>query len=97
MAKEILKDEILNDEQLEQVAGGSFSEIRDDIKKLQKIGFDIDNVNSPSDLNQDVLGKMRAAFGRFGITVRETTGPADFTGQFNGYFLNGKALSRERA
>ncbi|MBR4643233.1 MAG: hypothetical protein IKO74_11045 [Selenomonadaceae bacterium] len=40
---------------------------------------------------------MRNAFGRFGITVREMTGPEGFTGQFDSYFLNGKAMSRDKA
>ena len=97
MAKEILKGEILKDEQLDLVAGGTFNEIRDDIQKLQKIGFDIGNVNSRSDLNSEVLSKMRDAFSKFGITVKENAGPEGFSGQYNGYLLGGKFVSREKA
>jgi len=62
--EKILKDEILKEEQLDNVAGGSNFETDNDIKRFQKLGFISKNTTTP-------LQDLYDAFQRFGIVANK--------------------------
>ena len=66
MAKEILKDEVLKDEQLDAVAGGTSHEIKRDVEFMKAVGL----------LRQDESSKddLRKAWAQEGITVVTKSG-----------------------
>ena len=106
MAKEILKDEILKDEELDQVAGGSWVEFTADMLDAQKrgiAGFENLNLTDPnSDLikmitddkiRHQYVEKVGAVFASHGITM-------EYNGKFfeaNVYTYQGKQISCEQA
>lgn len=67
MAEEIKKDEILSEEQLEQVAGGSQAQIEEDIRRFKNLGA------IPGNANSHDTGLLKRAFALYGIDV-ETHG-----------------------
>ena len=89
MTKEILKDEILKDEQLEQVAGGSWMESVSDVNEAfkRKIpGFANLDINSPDTLvylmknwtdGDNVVGKLKNMFAAHGIEMTYEGKPFD--------------------
>ena len=85
MAKEILKDEVLKDEQLEGVAGGTDREIGKDAEFLKAIGL-----MRPEQKDQATI---KRAFAQSGISVIFHEGE-DFA---NEYYKGGKQISRESA
>ena len=106
MTKEILKDEIMSDEQLEKVAGGSWMEFTADMLDAHKrgiAGFENIDLNNPgSDLfkmiNDDKLrhqyvDKVAGVFAAHGITMQ-------YNGKFleaNVYTYQGKEITRQQA
>ena len=85
MAKEILKDEVLKDEQLEGVAGGTFREYDLDTSFMQAVG-----VMRQGESGSDALQR---AFASQGISVI-------FHGDdnlANEYYKGGKQITREQA
>ncbi len=106
MSKEILKDEILKDEELEQVAGGSWVEFTADMLDAQKrgiAGFENLNLTDPNSdlikmitddkLRHQYVDKVGAVFASHGITMQ-------YNGKFlegNVYTYQGKQISREQA
>ena len=106
MAKEILKDGILKDEQLDNVTGGSWVEFTADMLDAQKRGIagfeNLDLTNPNSDLikmitddklRQQYVDKVGAVFASHGITMQ-------YNGKFfesNVYTYQGKQISREQA
>ena len=102
MAKEILKDEILKDEELEQVAGGTFAESYSDAQQFEKIGVKIfknDLVGVPL-LDHEGFVNLRNAFDKYGVTIKDDGSIwGDLTGKSkaNQYYINGKEVSREDA
>ena len=106
MAKEILKDEILNDKQLEQVAGGSWLEFTADMLDAQKRGIaGFENLNltdansdlikmiGDNKLRQQYVDKVGAVFASHGITMK-------YNGKFleaNSYTYQGNQISRDQA
>ena len=66
MMKEILKDEILKDEQLEQVAGGNAGQTRVDVGFFQQLGYDMANIT------------VKDAYGDNGVQFAETPGDNDY-------------------
>ena len=102
MAKEILKDEILKDEELEQVAGGTFAESYSDAQQFEKIGVKIfknDLVGVPL-LDHEGFVNLRNAFDKYGVTIKDDGSIwGDLTGKSkaNQYYINGKQVSREDA
>ena len=106
MAKEILKDEIMSDEELEQVAGGSWLEFTADMLDAQKrgiAGFENLNLTDPNSdlikmigdnkLRQQYVDKLAAVFASHGITM-------EYNGKFledNVYTYKGKNITREQA
>ena len=85
MAKEILKDEVLKDEQLEGVAGGTDREIGKDADFLKAIGL-----MRPEQNDQATI---KRAFAKSGISVIFHDGD-DLA---NEYYLNGVQTTREIA
>ena len=106
MAKEILKDEILTDEELDNVTGGSWLEFTADMLDAQKrgiAGFENLNLTDPNsdlikmigdgNLRQQYVDKLGAVFASHGITM-------EYNGKFledNVYTYNGKNITREQA
>lgn len=105
MAKEILKDEILKDEELEQVAGGSWGESVGDFvnafdRKLP--GFDKINPKSSEGAvymlknwtdGDNIVGKLKNMFASYGIEMTYNGKPFDE----NTYTYNGKKISQDEA
>ena len=91
----ILKDEILNDEQLDEVAGGTYIESADDAQKFNKLGIKItDNeILGVPVLFHDEFVKLRETFNKFGVTIKDNGGLINQ----NQYFINGKEVSRDAA
>ena len=89
MAEEkILKDEVLSDSELEEVAGGYGKEIRDDKKRFARLGIEI-----TSDAHDEA--QLKGVFDRFGIKVE--TYHSDF--RKNEYYdkLNKRTIDRDEA
>lgn len=102
MAKEILKDEILSDEQLDNVAGGTFAESYGDAKSFEKLGVKIfknELVGIPL-LDHEGFANLRKAFEKYGVTIKDDGsifGDLVGTSKANQYYLNGKEISRDEA
>ena len=106
MAKEILKDEILKDEQLDNVTGGSWVEFTADMLDAQKrgiAGFENLNLTDPNSdlikmigdnkLRQQYVDKLAAVFASHGVTM-------EYNGKFledNIYTYQGRNITREQA
>ena len=106
MAKEILKDEIMSDEQLDQVAGGSWLEFTADMLDAHKrgiAGFENIDLNNPKsdlfkmigdeNLRNQYVNKVAGVFAAHGITM-------EYHGKFledNVYTYKGSQISREQA
>ena len=102
MAKEILKDEILKDSELDQVAGGTFAESYGDAQQFEKLGVKIfknDLVGVPL-LDHEGFVNLRKAFEKYGVTIQDDGsifGDLVGTSKANQYFINGKKVSRDEA
>ncbi|MBR3499140.1 MAG: hypothetical protein IKO05_09130 [Selenomonadaceae bacterium] len=85
MANEILKEELLSEDQLEGVAGGTSREIQKDTDFMQAIGL----------LRQDETEKddLRRAWAQGGVTIVMHGGKENA----NEYYRNGKQITREAA
>ena len=106
MAKEILKDEILSDEELDGVAGGSWLEFTADMLDAKKRGIagfeNLDLSNPDSDLikmigddnlRHQYVDKVAGVFASHGITM-------EYNGKFlesNIYTYQGNQITREQA
>ena len=106
MAKEILKDEILKDEELDNVVGGSWLEFTADMLDAQKRGIpgfenltltdsnsDLIKMINDDNLRHQYVQKVGAVFASHGITM-------EYNGKFleaNVYTYQGKQISREQA
>jgi len=84
--EKITNEEVLNDEELNEVAGGTGDEIRDDKQRFKRLGIRI--TSGAHDEAQ-----LKDAFARFGVQV-ET-----YHGYFrdNDYKINGRSVSRDKA
>ena len=106
MTKKILKDEILSDAELDNVAGGSWVEFTADMLDAQKrgiAGFENLNLTDPNSdlikmitddkLRHQYVDKVGAVFASHGVTMQ-------YNGKFfegNVYTYQGKQISREQA
>ena len=106
MANEILKDELLSDEQLDNVNGGSWLEFTADMLDAKQRGIagfenlDITNPNSDlikmigdGKLRQQYVDKVAGVFAAHGVTM-------EYNGKFleaNVYTYQGKQITREQA
>ena len=94
MAKEILKNEIMNEAELEQVAGGNRDELALDTQLFNTMGgripaydkYDITNTNV-----NGIAAKITSLYAKLGIEVKYN----DF-GASN-YYINGKWIPRNQA
>ena len=93
MTNEILKDEILKDEELEQIAGGNRDELALDMQLFNAMGSsrirpleDITNKNV-----NEIAAKITSLYGKLGIQMKYN----DF-GASN-YYFNGKLIPRNQA
>ena len=105
MAKEILKDEILNEDQLNEVAGGSWGESLNDVNNAfqRKIpGFEKINPTTADGAiyllknwteGDNVVGKLEKMFASHGITMTYNGKPFDP----NTYTYNGKSITQDEA
>lgn len=85
MAKEILKDEVLKDEQLDAVAGGTSREIKKDTDFMKAIGL--------LRQNEDDKDALRRAWAQEGITVIMHGG----NNLSNEYYRGGEQITRDKA
>ena len=88
MAEEkILEEEVLDEEDLEQVAGGYSDEIRKDANKLRDLGFL--HGRATKEEIQEALGKISRQTGvKFGFELNEN--------DENHYHINHKHVGRDR-
>ena len=95
MANEILKDEILKDDELDRVAGGTYLESADDAKRFKELGVNIYNndIAGVPVLMHDEFVKLRATFEKYGVSIKDHGGLINE----NQYFINGKSVSRDEA
>ena len=102
MSKEILKDEILTEEQLDGVAGGTFAESYSDAQSFEKLGVKIfknDIVGVPL-LDHEGFVNLRNAFTKYGVTIKDDGsigGDLMGTSKANEYFINGEKVTRDEA
>ena len=91
--EKIFKDEILDDEELEGVAGGTTAEIKDDRNRLIKLGyyeqkphqqFSVGIANALEKLSKDTEYDFK-------FTSKSNAGHTA-----NEYFFNGKQISRDK-
>ena len=88
--EKILKDEIIEDAELDGVAGGTVNEVLDDREMLKKIG--VYDFNSKDGFTKSVQNAF-AKFGNdYGMKISVDVGLNAETA--NKYSVNGKAISR---
>lgn len=89
--------ETMSDDELDQVAGGTYNNTAADSRILNKMGFDIE-AKSANDLFWDMGGTRQTAaevnkiFGQYNIYVDQSWGAVD-----NVYYKNGQQITREAA
>ena len=102
MAKEILKDEILSDEELDNVAGGTFAESYSDAQSFEKLGVKIfkNDIAGVPLLDHEGFVNLRNAFNKYGVTIKDDGsifGDMVGTSKANEYYINGKKVNRDEA
>ena len=94
--EKILKSEELNDEQLDEVAGGTMEQIYSDVEFLKKLGMDLDlpDVRQLRQLKISHVGTVvMEAWKESGIDC--VYSPSRTVG--NRYFLNGEEITQDEA
>ena len=100
--EKILKEELLDDEQLDNVAGGTFAESYSDAQSFEKLGVKIfknDLAGVPL-LDHEGFVNLRAAFEKYGVTIKDDGSIwGDLTGKSkpNQYFIGGKEVTQAEA
>ena len=102
MSKEILKDEILKDEELDNVSGGTFAESYSDAHAFEKLGVKIFETNLAGIPILDHAGfvNLRAAFDKYGVTIKDDGslgGDLIGTSKANQYFIGDKEVTQAEA
>jgi len=96
MANEILKDEIMSDEQLDKVAGGNRYQCMGDIHFLNEVGGL--NLNDWQNQMGDYMERqVRDGWAQFGIECDPDSTCNTNSFYDNDYYLNGKQISRQEA
>jgi len=92
-----MSDEILKEEELEKVVGGTYEELKQDADTfLRRYGISCEVEMSHYGIFLPDAGAVTRAFAKFGVTCKVHT--TDFGGNIpNEYFLNGEAITREAA
>ncbi len=102
MANEILKDEQLTEEQLDNVAGGTFAESYSDANSFEKLGvkiFETKLAGIPI-LDHEGFVNLRAAFAKYGVTIKDDGslgGDLIGTSKPNQYFIGDKEVTQAEA
>jgi|GEM_PF-4547297 len=94
MAKEILKDEIMNEAELEQVAGGNRDELSLDTKLFNAMGGRMEAYDLYQITNNNVNGiaaRVTSLYSKLGIEVKYNDLGA------SNYYINGKWIPRNQA
>lgn len=97
MAEEILKDEIMSDEKLEQVAGGNMGQTSYDSELLYAYGL-LDDYHGLLHMNfhwKSDSAEVDAGWRKAGITC--VSKPGSKRNGSNQYFLNGKEITHNEA
>jgi len=94
MTNEILKEEILKEEELEQIAGGNRDELALDTQLFNIMGgrikpYDLDDITNKN--VNGIAARITSLYGKLGIQMKYN----DFGA--NSYFLNGKPIPRNQA
>jgi len=85
----------LLNEQLENVNGGTYLESADDAKKFQALGINIyseEIVDIPILMHNEFV-KLREAFNKFGVTIKDHGGLINE----NKYFIGNNEVTRDEA
>ena len=91
-SKELIQKNVLSEEQLDGVSGGTYLESADDAKNFKKIGVKVyENEFLGTAIVQ--FDKLRDAFNKFGVTIKDNGGLINA----NEYFIDGKKVSRDDA
>ena len=87
--------EQLTDEQLEQIAGGTYLESADDASKFKKHGINIytNDILGVPVLQSAEFAKLREAFNQYGVTIKDHGGLINA----NEYFIGDTKVSRDDA
>ena len=90
--EKILKDEVMDEEQLDEVAGGTLKETLDDRNLLNKIGlYDFNSKDGFTKTVQNGFAKFGNDYGmKISVDVNLNKNEA------NKYFVNGKEMSRDK-
>lgn len=93
--EKILKEEILSDDELDNVAGGNYIESAVDAKKFKELGVKIydDEILGVPVLMHDQFEKLRSTFKEYGVTIKDNGGLIDK----NQYFIGDTEVTRETA
>ena len=102
MTKEIFKDEILKDEELDNVAGGTFTESYGDAQSFEKLGVKIfkNELAGVPLLDHEGFANLRAAFDKYGVKIKDDGSIwGDLTGKSkaNQYFIGDKEVTQAEA
>ena len=100
--EKILKDEIMNDVELDNVAGGTFAESYSDANKFEKLGVKIfeNEILGVGLLDPAGFKNLRAAFNKYGVTLQDDGSiGTDLMGtsKANRYFIGGKEVTQDEA
>jgi len=92
-----INDELeqLSDEELDNVAGGTYLESAIDAKKFQEHGikiYDNEVIGVPI-LEHEEFVKLRDAFNKYGVTIKDKGGLVNG----NEYYINDKLVTRDEA
>ena len=91
--EKILEGEVLDEEELEEVAGGTTAEIKDDRKRLIRLGYYENKPHQKYVVGiANALEKLSNATG-YGFKFASTSQTGN---QANVYFFNGKQISRDK-
>lgn len=87
--------EQLSDEELDNVAGGTYIESADDAQKFQKLGEKIytnDILGVPILLHNE-FEKLRETFSKYGVTIKDNGGLTNA----NEYYIGNNQVTRDEA
>ena len=88
--------EMLTDEELDNVAGGTYNNTAADTRVLNKMGFDIGSRSAGEcfwiPTNNAAQSDVARIFNKFGISVDQSWGATE-----NKYYHNGEQITRQQA
>ena len=95
MTEDKFANEIISDEQLDSVAGGTYLESAGDAKNFKAIGINVyeNEIFGVPVLESAQFAKLREAFNKFGVTVKDNGGLINA----NEYFIGDNPVSRDDA